>query len=104
MGKFKRYGDIGDVLKKGSVTFDSVNMKYIVTGGGENIWTGNDEFYYVWKKAEGDISIASEISFPDTGGSAHRKAGLMFRQSLEPDAPYADVIYHGNGLASLQLP
>ncbi len=33
----------------------------------------------------------------------HRKAALMIRQSLEPDAAYADVALHGDGLTSLQF-
>ena len=101
-GLFEGNCDIGDVLKKGSVTIDSVTMKYTVTGGGENMWYSKDAFHYVWKKASGDISISSDIIFPDTGGNAHRKAGLIIRQNFDFDSPYADAVIHGNGLASMQ--
>jgi hypothetical protein len=102
LGMFEGNGDIGDVLKKGSVVFDSVNMSYTVAGGGENMWFAKDAFHYVWKKASGDLSISSEIAFPDTGGNAHRKAGLIIRQNLDPDSPYADAVLHGDGLTSMQ--
>jgi TolB protein len=102
LGMFEGHGDIGDVLKKGSVTFDSANMSYTVAGGGENMWFAKDAFHYVWKKASGDVSISSEISFLGTGGNPHRKAGLIIRQNLDPDSPYADAVVHGDGLTSLQ--
>ena len=34
---------------------------------------------------------------------AHRKAGLIVRQSLDEDAPYAHAVVHGDGLTSLQF-
>ena len=102
LGMFEAHSDIGDVLKKGWVTFDSVNMKYTVAGGGENMWFVKDAFHYVWKKASRDLSISSEINFLGTGGNAHRKAGLIIRQNLDPDSPYADAVLHGDGLTSMQ--
>jgi hypothetical protein len=35
-------------------------------------------------------------------GEDHRKAGIMFRQSLDPDAAYGDVVIHGNAMPGLQ--
>jgi hypothetical protein len=102
LGMFDGHSDIGDVLKRGSVTFDSVKMNYTIVGGGENMWYAKDAFHYVWKKASGDLSISSDISFPDTGGNAHRKACLIIRQNLDPDSPYADAVIHGDGLTSMQ--
>ena len=37
LGIFEGNGDVGDVLKKGSVTFDSANKTYTIVGGGENM-------------------------------------------------------------------
>jgi Tol biopolymer transport system component len=50
----------------------------------------------------GDVSLAADIEWLGTGGNPHRKACLLIRQSLNPDAPYADAVLHGNGLTSLQ--
>ena len=102
VGIFEGSGDIGDVLKKGSAVFDAVKKSYTIVGGGENMWYAKDAFQYVWKKASGDLSISADISFPDTGGNEHRKAGLIIRQSLDPDAPYVDAVLHGDGLTSMQ--
>jgi hypothetical protein len=102
LGIFEGNGDVGDVLKKGSVTFDSANKTYTIVGGGENMWYAKDAFHFLWEKTSGDLSISSDISFPDTGGNAHRKAGLLIRQNLDPDSPYADAVLHGDGLTSMQ--
>jgi hypothetical protein len=66
------------------------------------MWAGADAFQFVWKKVSGDVSLAADISFPETGGDPHKKAVLMVRQSLDADSAYADVALHGDGLTSLQ--
>ncbi len=66
------------------------------------MWFTNDAFHSVWKKVSGDVSLAADISFPASGGNAHRKACLLIRQSLDPASAYADAALHGNGLTSLQ--
>ena len=40
LGFFENHGDIGDVHLAGSVEYDPVHESYLVTGGGENMWSG----------------------------------------------------------------
>jgi hypothetical protein len=35
-------------------------------------------------------------------GAAHRKAGIMLRQTLDTDSPYIDIAIHGNGMPGIQ--
>lgn len=102
IGVFESHGDVGTVLQEGSVTHDASKETYTVTGSGGNVWSAADEFHFVWKKISGDVSLAADISFPETGGDPHKKAVLMIRQSLSADSAYAGVALHGNGLTSLQ--
>lgn len=102
LGIFEDHGDIGDVGHAGSVSYDAATDTYRVAGSGENMWFETDAFHYVWKTATGDLSLAADISFPEPGGHAHRKGGLIIRQSLAPDAAYADVVVHGDGLTAIQ--
>ena len=101
-GLFEDHGDVGDVRKAGSLEYDPARETYLVAGGGENMWFTNDAFHFVWKKVSGDVSLAADIRWIGSGGNAHRKAGLLIRQSLDADSPYADAVVHGDGLASLQ--
>jgi TolB protein len=102
LGMFEKHGDIGMVHKSGSVEFDPTKKSYLITGGGENIWFNNDAFHFIWKQMSGDVRLAADIRWMDSGGNPHRKACLMIRQNLNPDSPYADAVIHGNGLTSLQ--
>jgi hypothetical protein len=102
LGLFEAHGDVGAVGKAGSVACDAKAGTYTVTGGGENMWFATDAFHFVWKKASGDLSLAADVRFVGTGGNAHRKAALLIRQGLEPDAAYADAVVHGDGLTSIQ--
>jgi len=108
-GIFTGNGDIGvpSTLGPGAAAFDAVSNTYTVSGGGENMWGVADHVHYVWKKISGDVRLDATIAFtgtlPSTGTpNAHRKAVLMIRQSLDPDAVYADAAVHGDGLTSLQ--
>ncbi|MEO8272327.1 MAG: hypothetical protein ABI557_21645, partial [Aureliella sp.] len=71
-------------------------------GGGENMWGTGDELHYVSSQAIGDVAIAADIRWPTEGGDPHRKACLIFRQSLAADSAYVDVALHGDGLCSIQ--
>ena len=102
LGIFESNKDIGSVGKPGSVEYSASNESYKITGGGENMWFTNDMLHFVWKKVEGDVSLAADISWVGKGVNAHRKACLIIRQSLDPASAYIDVAVHGDGLTSLQ--
>jgi TolB protein len=102
VGLFESHGDIGTVLHAGSVEFDTAKRSYTLAGSGENMWLRSDAFQFAWKKMSGDVTLTADISFLGKGVNEHRKAVLMFRQSLDADSPYVDAALHGNGLISLQ--
>jgi TolB protein len=103
LGIFDAQADIGTVLHPGSVNFDKNAGTYTVAGSGKNMWFGQDAFHCVWKQASGDLALTADVSFLGSGKNAHRKACLIIRQSLDPDAAYVDVALHGDGLTSLQF-
>ncbi len=102
-GIFECHSDVGAVLHPGTSIYDSAHGTYTITGSGENMWLARDGFQYLWKKASGDLSLAADIRFPHTGGNPHRKAALVFRQTLDADSVYADAVLHGAGLTALQF-
>ncbi len=102
LGILEGHQDVGTVLHPGSVAFDAAKQQYTVSASGENLWGTADAFQFAWKKMSGDVVLAADVSFPETGGDPHKKAVIMMRQSLDADAAYADVALHGNGLTSLQ--
>lgn len=102
LGLFANHQDIGTTPKAGTAEYDSATKEYRVTGGGANIWGKVDAFQFVYTKLSGDVTLTADVRFIGEGVEHHRKAALMIRQSLDPDAPYADVALHGDGLTSLQ--
>ena len=74
---------------------------YRITGAGANIWAKQDQFQYVWREMPGNFAITATMEFLGKGQD-HRKAGIMIRQSLDTDSPYADIVIHGNGMPGLQ--
>ena len=102
VGEFDGHADVGTTDRPGAAEFDAARKEYRVSGSGENVWGRADAFHFLWRKSSGDVSIAFDVTFVGEGKNAHRKACGMVRQSLDADAPYADVAVHGDGLISLQ--
>ena len=104
LGIFEGQSDVGSVVPPGKLAYDSTTHVYSVTAAGENIWSTVDGFHFVWKKVSGDVSLTADIAFPDSAGnpSPNRKAVLMFRQTLDAGAVYADAAVHGSGMTALQ--
>ncbi len=101
IGIFEGQSDVGAALVPGSSAFNAGTRKYTINSAGYNIWYVRDEFRYLWKKMSGDVSLAADISFPDTAGFFDRKAVLIIRQNLEDDSKEAMVALHGAGLVHL---
>jgi len=99
LGLFSNSGDVGAPARKGASEFSK--GQYRVTGAGANIWGKQDQFQYIWREITGNFTVTATMRFLAQGAD-HRKAGIMVRQSLEADAPYADVVIHGNGMPGLQ--
>lgn len=101
-GMFETSSDVGEAQHKGSVQFDAAQGRYVVSGGGANMWFDVDAFHFVWKRMSGDFAFSADVKFLDQEGDPHRKACLMVRQTLDADSAYADAALHADGLASLQ--
>jgi TolB protein len=102
LGEFEAQVDVGTVEPAGSGEFDKAANQYRIKSSGENIWAKHDDFHFVYRKAPSDMSITADVELVGQGKNAHRKAGLMIREGLEPDAAYVDVMVHGDGLVALQ--
>ena len=102
-GIFANQGSVGQTPAGCTAHYDPASGEYRITGGGANVWGTADAFYFVWKKASGDITLTADVQWVGTSSAEHRKALLMIRQSLDPGSAYADAVSHGNGLTSLQF-
>jgi TolB protein len=100
-GLFAGSADVGAALR-GSTVFDPAHSLYTLTGGGADMWGAADAFHFAWKRVEGDATLIANVHFPPGPHPPNEKAVLIFRQSLDPDAPYADVAVHADGHITLQ--
>ncbi len=101
IGIFDGQSDVGSAVLPGSASYDPASGKYTVNSAGYNVWYMRDEFRFLWKKMSGDVSLATDISFPDPKGYGDRKAVLLIRQSLDDDSKEAIVALHGAGMIQL---
>ena len=83
----------------GSVTVDEDAGTYTIVGAGGDIWGTADQFQYAHKTLVGDGSMILKVD-----NLVHTdpwtKAGIMIRQTLDPDSAFAAVFATGeNGVA-----
>ena len=102
LGLFKQTADIG-TTQPGSATYAPATSTYRVVGGGADLWGKEDDFRFLWLPLTGDASLEADISFPADDVVPKEKAMLIFRQSAQPDAAYADLAIHGDGHIALQF-
>ena len=103
LGIFTNEGSVGQTPPGCKAHYDPVKSEYRITGGGANMWNAADAFYFVWKRATGDMTLTADVQWVGTSNVGHRKAVLMIRQSLDPGSAYVDAVSHGDGLTSLQF-
>ncbi len=99
---FEGHADVGACMLAGDLQIVPGSQEFIISGSGDNIWFGSDQFHFAWKKLSGDFILTADVRFIGKGNHEHRKAGWMIRDGLESSAPHVSAAVHGDGLASLQ--
>lgn len=99
---FGSTSDIGQCRIHGFTEFIPERQDYVLSGSGDNIWFGSDQFHFAWKKLKGDFILSADLNFIGKGNHEHRKAGWMIRGSLDTASAHVSAAVHGDGLASLQ--
>jgi len=94
--------DIGNPAISGGFYYDKNFQSWLLTASGINMWGNRDEFFFLSRTIVEDCIFSANVVFRGVGTDPHRKAGVMFRASLDDDSPYVDVAVHGDGLTSLQ--
>ncbi len=102
-GLFQADTDVGQVTKRGSVTYDAARARYTIAGSGANMWLDRDAFHFVWRRIEGNVILTARAQFDGPGGEPHRKFGWSVRSSLETGSPHVTAAVHGDGLVALQF-
>ncbi len=90
---------LGGEFQVNTTTADqSYGATYTVCGGGADIWGNSDQFNFASESLSGDGEIIARVDSL-TYCNSWTKAGVMFRESLDPSSAFADVIVSpDNGL------
>ena len=102
VGIFENHLDIGNPKLTGSTDYNSKDQSYTLKGSGYNIWFERDEFQFAYNKIKGDFILTANFEFMGKGENAHRKIGLMVRESPDKGAAHVSAVAHGDGLTVMQ--
>jgi len=101
VGQFDGQSDVGGALAPGSASYDGASKTYTINSAGYNIWYQRDEFRFLWKKMEGDVSLAASVNWPNINDFHDRKVALIIRDSLDDDSRQIMTAQHGNGMVHI---
>ncbi len=91
--------DVGAPGLPGYVVNDAARAAWTVVGGGADIWNSADQFHYLFQGLAGDGTLVARVTGVQNT-NVWAKAGVMFRDSLDPGARFVDVLVTpGNGVA-----
>ena len=77
---------------------------WTIAGSGRDIGGTTDQFHYVSQPAAGNASISARV-LTQTNTNSRARAGVMFRQTLDPAAPFfAVVVTPGSGIWVIERP
>src|SRR5258708_7371843 len=89
--------DIGSPSQFGAASF--ANGSWTVSGGGADIWNSFDQFHFAYEGSTDNAVIIVRVTGVDNT-DVWAKAGVMFRDSTDPSAIFADVVATpGNGVS-----
>ncbi|MBL7184880.1 MAG: LamG domain-containing protein [Phycisphaerae bacterium] len=92
----------GQPAAVGSVSFDAASQIYTLTGSGADIGGVSDELHYAFKQLTGGGSVTVKVeSLTDT--HAWARAGVMIRETLDPDSPHAMVVVTPTGRVAFEF-
>ena len=91
--------DVGVVGVSGSTLYDSLNGTLTVTAGGTDIWNTADGFRFVAHQITGDFVVFARIDALDNPHQ-YAKAGVMIRESLDPESIHALANLNPSGSAN----
>ena len=103
LGLFQGQTDVGQVTKRGSVTYDAARQQYTIAGSGANMWFDRDDFHFVWRRLPGNFILTARAQFDGPGVELHRKFGWSVRSSLARGSAHVTAAVHGDGLVALQF-
>jgi len=102
IGLFDQHQDIGACQNAGFATFQAKDQTYLIGGSGKAMWSGEDQFHYLWTTIQGDFILRAEIEFLGSGVDPHRKVGWIVKNDLNSETPHVNATTHGDGSTSLQ--
>jgi hypothetical protein len=71
---------------------------FTMSAAGTDIWGTADEFRYAYKQLSGDGEMTARVTDIGTGSNDWAKAGVMIRETLEPNSKHAmTVVTAGSG-------
>ncbi len=81
--------DVGDVGLGGAANYRP-NGTFAVSGSGAGVGGSNDQFHFVWQPISGDGAVVAEVT-AQTPTDPRAEAGVMFRNSFDDNAAYAEA-------------
>jgi len=85
VGVFDFTADVGNpkVIGGTQLVWEDFTDRYLVTGGGNDIWGNADQFHYAYNEVSGDIRLSASPTWQAAGDNDWSKVEVMLRDSTD---------------------
>jgi len=99
---FELCKNVGSSDIKAEMKYDIPSLSYYLVACGTGTADNKDSFGFLHKKVNGDFILESGIKLLNITGKNTSSAGIMVRQSSDPDAPFIACVVQGDGTMKLK--
>jgi hypothetical protein len=99
---FTKCVSVGNPAASAEMKFDTPAQSYYIISAGEGLKDRNDSFGYLFKTVDGDFILESGIRLLGLEPGAYGSSGIMFRNSIDPDAAFVACFIQSDGLTKLK--
>jgi len=102
IGVFENIEDVGSLVVPAEARYKKIEQAYYVIAAGKSTGLKRENFGYLWKTTQHNFTLEVLVSLLGLTNNPDRKAGLMIRQSTNPDAPFIACFVEGKDRIALQ--
>ena len=100
VGIFEFNQDVGNPKAFGSVQYIPQNMagtgdRYLIQGGGNDIWGNADNFHFAYNEVSGDILLSAAVTWQANGDNDWSKAEVMLRDTTDTSSTHFSTATRG---------
>lgn len=102
-GQFDAHADVGPVGVSGSVAYDSVAQRYVLSGGGGDVSADEEAGHFARVGIDGDFVVRARATFKEENTDSEGSMGWLVRSNEADETPFVAAMVGRDGQPVLRV-